>query len=146
MQYFIFICSFDVGSSAQQIQLPANISTSPFLPDKVVATSYPDLKLMTQIRNTNLYFSCSWLAGSRSLATIFSGTAISCRNRTELLFKLTCVETNNVIMATATFLSPVLKDDGGLYQVQCRFNDLSDVIIAEIYIGVSGTTDTARFC
>ena len=125
------------GSFSQHIQITSNITTSPFLPNNEVATNYPALKLMTQIENWDQYHSCLWSDGRRSLATIFS-SAVPCSNRTEPSFALTCDETNKFVTTTVAFLSPVQQEDGGLYQVFCRSLDLSEVIIAQISIMVSG--------
>ena len=126
-----------LGSFLQQIQITSNITTLPFLPNNEVATNYPALKLMTQIENRNRYQDCLWHDGGRSLATIFS-SAVPCSDRTTPSFELTCIETNNLVTATAAFLSPVQQSDGGVYQVLCRLFDLSEVIIAQISIIVSG--------
>ena len=109
-----------------------------------MATNYPDLKLVTQIQNKNWYQDCLWHDGVRSSGTIFS-SAVPCSNRTEPRFELTCLETNNFVTATATFLLPVQEEDGGLYQVLCRLFDLSEVIIAKISITVSGKSLMAFF-
>ena len=102
-----------------------------------MATNYPALELLTRIENANQYQDCLWHDGSRSLGTIFR-RAVPCSNRTEPSFELTCVETNNLVAATAAFSSPVQPEDGGLYQVLCRLFDLCEVIIVQISIIVSG--------
>ena len=126
------------GSFSQHIQITSNITTSPFLPNNEMAANYPALKLMTQIGNDNQYQRCSWHGGGRVLGTIFSSGVIPCSNRTELSFKFTCDETNKFVTTTVAFLSPVQQEDGGLYQVLCRSFDLSEVIIAQVSIMVSG--------
>ena len=124
--------------SVPQMQISANITTSPFLPSNVVATNYPDLKLMTQIEETDLYQSCSWYRGKISLGKIFNRGIVTCTSRTMPFFHINWVEKNNSV--TAAFVSRVQINDSGLYQVHCRFLNLSDVIIAQMHIEVAGIT------
>ena len=93
---------------------------------------------MTQIEEANLYQSCAWQKDSANVGSIFSRDVLSCSNRTNFFFELSCIEANNIITATATFVSPMQKDDGGVYQVQCRFTNLSEVVVAEITFMISG--------
>ena len=112
---------------------------SPFLPNNEVATNYPGLKLMTQIEEADSYHSCAWRRDSTFLSTIFSRDVIACNfNRTDPLFVQTCVETNNIVTATATFRLPMQENDGGLYQVGCRLLDLNEVVVAQTNIIISG--------
>ena len=132
-------------SSTRLMQISTNITTSPFLPNNVIATNYSNLKLMAQIEEINSYFYCSWFGDDRLLATIFSSGSFLCRNRTVTSFYLTCVETNNVVTVTATFTSPVQENDGRVYQIRCRVFDLLEVIVAQIHIEISGNSSTIKF-
>ena len=105
----------------------------------MVATNYLGLKLRAKIDDAKTYFSCAWRRDSTFLSTIFSRSVISCNvNRTEPVFELTCIESSTTVTATAAFVSPVQENDSGSYQVRCRLQDLSEIIIAEITIEVLG--------
>jgi len=94
---------------------------------------------MIQIENTDKYQLCEWFYDRGSAGAIFNRNVVACTNRTEPLFKITCVEINNVVSATATFMEPVTQDDGVLYEVRCRFLlNFSQISIAQIHLNVSG--------
>ena len=105
----------------------------------MVATNYPGLKLAAQIENADFYQSCLWRSQTSS-TTIFSRGSNPCNtNRTEPNFELSCVETDNVVTTTATFRSPMKKENEGLYELRCRvYPDLSESAVAQINIKVSG--------
>ena len=129
-----------------KIQLSTSITTLPFLPNNVVVTDYNSFMIMIQIENAGFYQGCFWLRNSSFIGAIFSRESVVCNNRTDSAtgFKFTCVEANNIIKATATYMSPVQEHDSSLHQVFCRLHDLSEVVIAQIDIKVSGTVYVLR--
>ena len=134
-EFFVFVDSF-----AQFLQI-TNITTTPFLPDNEIATGYSGLKLMIRIEAADLYQSCSWLKDESFFWEIFNNF-ISCSNNNVKTnnHQFSCVEENQVVTATVTFVSAVDIDDNGNYRVQCLDDSLKDVIIAQLSITVIGET------
>ena len=119
-------------------QISSGITTEPSLFHDTVATGYPGLKMIIEIEASS-YQTCSWYYGNTFLASIFNRGVVFCADRTEQLFDLTCAgDIDNSITATATFISDVGRDDSGMYEVRCRMVDLTELIVAQTEIIVSG--------
>ena len=129
MNFFVF-----VGSFAQFLQI-TNITTTPFFLDNEIATGYSGLKLMIRIQAADLYQSCGWLKDENSIRAIFN-KFISCTNNDAETknHHFSCVEENEVVTATVTFVSAVDVDDNGNYRVQCLDDSLAEFIIAQLNI------------
>ena len=96
---------------------------------------------MIRIEAADLYQSCSWWKDESSLRTIFSKFSSCSKNNNETEnHHFSCVEENQVVTTTVTFVSPVDMDDNGNYRVQCLDDSLKDVIIAQLSITVIGET------
>ena len=127
-------------------QISSYITTEPSLSHDTVATGYPGLKMIIEIEASS-YQTCSWYYGNTFLASIFNRGVVSCTDRTEQLFDLTCAgDINDTITATATFVSDVGPDNSGMYQVRCRMMDLTELIVAQTEIIVSGTNSNMFLC
>ena len=96
---------------------------------------------MIRIEAADLYQSCSWRKDESSIRTIFS-KFISCSNNNAETenHHFSCVEENQVVTATVTFVSAVDIDDNGNYQVRCLDDSLKEFIIAQLNITVIGKT------
>ena len=140
MKFFVF-----VGSFAQILPI-TNITTTPLLTDNEIATGYFGLKLMIRIEAADLYESCRWLKDESTIRTIFN-KFISCSydNVETESHHFSCVEENQVIAATVTFVSALDKADSGNYRVQCRNASLTEFIIAQLNIMVMGKSSCCKF-
>ena len=97
---------------------------------------------MIRIEAADLYQSCGWLKDESSIRTIFS-KFISCSNNNVKTnnHQFNCVEENQVVTATLTFVSPVDIDDSGNYRVQCLDSSLTEFTIAQLNVMVMGKTN-----
>ena len=96
---------------------------------------------MTRIEAPDLYQSCDWLKNESAIRPIFN-QFISCSNNnveTEN-HHFSCVEENQVVTTTVTFVSAVDIDDNGNYRVHCLDDSLKEFIIAQLNITVIGKT------
>ena len=113
------------------------------LPNNEIVTGYVGLRLMIQIKAADLYQSCDWLKDESLIGAILRGNTdgiLSCNTNNDRNHHFNCIEENQLVTATVTFVSPVDIDDSGNYRVRCWNYSLITSIIAQLNIKVKGNT------
>ena len=129
---------FLIDFFAQSLQM-TNITITPLLSNNEIATGFFGLKLIIRIEAADLYQSCGWLKDGTAIGAIFNNW-IPCNNEENIIHRFSCVNMNQVVTATVTFVSPVAMKNSGNYQVQCFDDNLRQFVIAQINIIVMGKT------
>jgi len=132
--WFHFLKSAYLGAQEADI-----ITTSPYLPNNVVATNYRGLKLQAQIEGSLAYQECTWRNSNGIIATIFSRSVLlnlSCNNQIVGDYQVECFP-YDFIETSLTFLSPVDQSTSDTYEIWCN-TFVFDAKISEITITVSG--------
>ena len=96
---------------------------------------------MIRIEAGDLYQSCDWLKDESFIGAILRANAngiLSCNTNNDQNYHFDCVEKNQLVTATVTFVSPADINDSGNYRVQCLNHDLISSIIAQLNIRVKG--------
>ena len=98
---------------------------------------------MIRIEAADLYQSCDWLKDESLIGAILRANAngiLSCNTNNDRNYHFNCVEENQLVTATVTFVSPADINDSGNYRVRCLNHDLISSIIAQLNIRVKGNT------
>ena len=95
-----------------EAQLNATIATIPYLPNKVLATSFRDLQVVSVFDRKNYEF-CRWRVLMEDVDRLLEirSSSIPCEDRSPSSeFRLECVETEGIINTTLIILFPLESD------------------------------------
>ena len=112
-----------------------NVTTTPHLPENILASGYSGLKLTTRYIDQN-FVECSWRFQSQSVAFV---NFVSCFNVTQSGLQTTCMRDNNVTTTSLVVSYPLNTTTNSVeFLLQCRTASDRIETIASINVSIQG--------
>ena len=112
------------------------ITTTPYLPQNVLASGFSGLKLTTQFVNQN-FIDCSWLLQSENVLFL---NFVACFNVTQNGLQATCMQDNNLITTSlVVFYSLNTTNNPAEFLLRCRTQSSGVGTISSIIIAIRGS-------